>query len=44
MNRWVLRPTDTFIGRHAPIGTSTATGCFCRTDTFAFLCSSVPIG
>jgi hypothetical protein len=44
MNRWALRPTDTFIGRHALIGTSMVMGYFCGTDTFAFLCSSVPIG
>src|SRR5262249_62353774 len=34
MNRWALRPTDTFIGRPALIGTSMAMDCFCRTDTF----------
>jgi hypothetical protein len=44
MNRWALRPTDTFIGRHALIGTSMVMDCFCRTDTFATLCSSAPIG
>jgi len=31
MNRWALRPTVMFIGRHALIGTSMATGCSCRT-------------
>jgi hypothetical protein len=33
MNRSALRPTDTFIGRPALIGTSMVMGCFSRTDT-----------
>lgn len=32
MNRWALHPTDTFIGRHAPIGTSMAMGCTYKID------------
>ena len=40
MNRWVLRPTGTFIGRRALIGTSMAMDCFRRTDT---LRSAVPL-
>jgi hypothetical protein len=44
MNRWALRPTDTFIGRHALIGTSMVMDCFCRTDTIAFPCSTASIG
>ena len=35
MNRWALRPTGTFIGRHARISTFMAMDCFCRTDIFA---------
>ena len=37
MNRSALHPTDTFIGRHALIGTSMVMDCFCRIDTFAVL-------
>jgi hypothetical protein len=36
MNRLALRPTDTFTGRRAQIGMSTALGYFCRTNAFAF--------
>ena len=36
MNRWASRPTGTFTGRHAPIGTSMVMDCFCRTDLLRF--------
>jgi hypothetical protein len=42
MNRWALRPTGMFIGRHALIGTSMAMDCFCRTDALAFLVQLPP--
>ena len=44
MNRWALRPTDTFNGRRALIGTSMVMDCFCRTDTLALLLSHAPFG
>jgi hypothetical protein len=30
-----LAPTDMFIGHHGRIGTSMATGCWCRNDALA---------
>ena len=32
MNRLAPYPTDTLIGRHAPIGTFMVMDCFCKTD------------
>jgi hypothetical protein len=42
MNRWALRPTGMFTGRHALIGMSMAMDCFCRTDALAFLVQLPP--
>ena len=44
MNRWALRPTGTFIGRHALIGTFMVMDCFCKTNTFALWGLSAPFG